>query len=143
MRRTIHGIIDKDTTLPVSRVIITTPFTATQTDIENVKHRSLVAVWDTGANISCVRPDIIKALALPAHPTQYKMRNTAPFSQYQCHIIIPECHAMWLNIDILPVPTNSTCQVLIAMDIISQGCLQMQNGVFTFQFPETKNCRFF
>jgi len=57
MHRTIHGIIDKDTTLPVSRVIITTPFTATQTNIENVKHQSLVAVWDKGANISCVRPD--------------------------------------------------------------------------------------
>lgn len=104
------------------------------------------ALWDTGAEISGISRNVINALGLvPFAPCMsYHAGGCKPTNLYKVNIMLPNgvgFHTMTVMEAVL-----KDCDVLIGMDIITQGDFAIThsdgNTTFSFQIPSVKNIDF-
>lgn len=101
------------------------------------------ALWDTGATGSCITPRVVRELGL--QPTGkikcFHAQGESLVSKYVVNIGLPN------NVEIPMIPVaeaaeNGAFDVLIGMDIITQGDFLISNAggrtIVSFQMPSTK-----
>ena len=99
------------------------------------------ALWDTGATNSVITKNVVDALGLKAMGaiTAYHANGEYSAETYMVNILLPN----EVFVPALKVTEGklNECDVLIGMDIISQGdfsvCHNGGHTVFTFQLPST------
>jgi hypothetical protein len=104
------------------------------------------ALWDTGATLSVITPDVVRQLKLK--PLKYKLIDTANGQVnvpiYKVNLTM-ENGVQFNNVVVAATQLPST-QVLIGMDLITKGDLAVTNGnqktTFSFQIPANRTIDF-
>lgn len=108
----------------------------------------VVALWDTGATLSCISSEVVSALHLPPvgrckaqTPTGSGIRNT-----YYIDILLPDDVKFPGQIVMDSEIGKQKIGMLIGMDIISKGDFAVSNfdgnTVFTFRYPSNSEINF-
>ena len=108
------------------------------------KHPEIIqfdALWDTGATVSAISDNVVKALGLSSFSMcqVYHAKGVGDTSKYKINMLLPNGVA-FSNMTGLEGDLQG-CDVLIGMDIISLGDFAVTNRdgktLFSFQIPST------
>jgi hypothetical protein len=141
--------VNNNTTLQQYRIVTTCNVTpAYDTDFypEQILDVQGKALWDTGATISAISIQVAQYLKLK--PLRKQVMNTAngytTLDLYEVNIELD--NGMQFNDLLVCAAQLGDVQVLIGMDVITQGDLAITNGnrktTFSFQIPATRNIEF-
>lgn len=103
--------------------------------------KNFVALWDTGATLSAISKNVADVLGLTPFKTglSYHAGGVCPTNFYKINILLPNGVGFHTRTVMEAVLKN--CDMLIGMDIISQGDFALTNRdgktVFSFQIPST------
>lgn len=123
---------------PIERVILS------PISVENpATHQGgdATALWDTGANTSAIRRDVIEGLDLKSIRTTQTSSVLGQWVSgvYLCHIELPD--GSGVDIPVLEAPNLDIAHIIIGMDIISLGEFSLfhrEDGCLTFTFELRK-----
>lgn len=103
--------------------------------------KQYVALWDTGATLSAISKKVVDDLGLvPFKPGMvYHAGGNQPTNLYKINILLPS--GLGFHTRTVMEAVLKDCDMLIGMDIISQGDFALTNRdgrtVFSFQIPST------
>jgi len=106
------------------------------------------AKWDTGATTTCISKDVVRALKLtPVGSASVTTSNhSSAVDMYKVDIILPNNHKCRDLKVVSSQINNPSHDVLIGMDIITQGDFAVSNHngktVFTFRTPSMEVINF-
>lgn len=103
--------------------------------------RQFKALWDTGATLSAISRKVVDALGLVPFNTGlvFHAGGNQPTNFYKINILLPS--GLGFHTRTVMEASLKDCDMLIGMDIISQGDFALTNRdgktVFSFQIPST------
>lgn len=109
---------------------------------EYPEHKEYIAVWDTGASITCISNTVIKDLSLkPIGPaTSYGSGGARESTKHLVNVVLPNRVGFSginvLQADLVIEEESPRFDVLIGMDLLSRGdfAVTNHNGKTTFSF---------
>lgn len=105
------------------------------------QNKQYVALWDTGATLSAISKKVVDELGLvPFKPGKvYHVGGFQSTNLYKINILLPS--GLGFHTRTVMEAVLKDCDMLIGMDIISQGDFVLTNRdnktVFSFQIPST------
>jgi len=114
---------------------------------ERPKPSSYKAIWDTGATGSVITSKVVQDLSLKATGVQQVQTSKGHYTAntYDINIILPN-GVGFAQLEVIDGDIGGDCDVLIGMDIISQGDFAVTNKdgktVFSYRVPSVAHIDF-
>jgi predicted aspartyl protease len=114
---------------------------------EPYEKMSIRALWDTGATMSLIRPEVVETLNLKSSskiPVNTTLEKDVPSNIYVINLLLPN-DIMIENLLVAEGIPND-CDMIIGMDVISLGDFAISNyngrTLFSFRLPSMKEIDF-